>query len=665
MRRDIKKGMKKAAIGIVAATMLTVMAAPVSVLPVSAATVTRGSYDFSNMVVRRVWFNTNDPVFLIDDYERVWLDNNVNVLATGNATDAKTTSNLMAPMKNMFAYIGADYKENGDNITITMNDTTVKLKIGSSDVEINGKVTSGALTDEQIPAKVNVKEKYADYNTFLTEDYNVVYLPVAYVLNIFGADMYKDGKMSDSFYAAVPVMKTESVPSYETSSKGYGMRYDALLEGTLDVTTSVADLIVALQNEDGGFQVLPDNYEMSQKETGLGSMKDVSSVYNGATTSELKYLAKYITANKPEDSKYQDAFVKGIKYLLTTQHDNGGWSMNPGSGSGFNANIEVGNKAMTEVLTLLSDIAILNNQDYVFARKAMNVDEIKSAVEKGNDFIVKSQISNNNKKSGWATQYDKSGNVTMGHTYERESVSSYTTKDVIDYLMTIHNPSQDIKDAVESAYSWLKDVKIADKEQKVVKDTSMNNGFDVYLVGGSGTWASNYVYDKATDSYRPLYSDVDPTRADQKYVNVYELYNLDGNSVGNNKINNKDLILYSTRTTVSYYDNNLADELIATGYDEWKSYLANGFPEIPKDPADSPDNNGGSDNGNNADNSQNKDTPQTPSESGNAEVSDNNTKTGDKAPVGLLAAVLAVSGGLAGISVYAVKESKKRGLIKK
>lgn len=665
MRRDIKKGMKKAAIGIMAATMLTVMAAPVSVLPISAATVTRGSYDFSNMVVRRVWFNTNDPVFLIDDYERVWLDNNVNVLATGNATDAKTTSNLMAPMKNMFAYIGADYKENGDNITITMNDTTVKLKIGSSDVEINGKVTSGALTDEQIPAKVNVKEKYADYNTFLTEDYNVVYLPVAYVLYIFGADMYKDGKMSDSFYAAVPVMKTESVPSYETSSKGYGMRYDALLEGTLDVTTSVADLIVALQNEDGGFQVLPDNYEMSQKETGLGSMKDVSSVYNGATTAELKYLAKYITANKPEDSKYQDAFVKGIKYLLTTQRDNGGWSMNPGSESGFNANIEVGNKAMTEVLTLLSDIAILNNQDYVFARKAMNVDEIKSAVEKGNDFIVKSQISNNNKKSGWATQYDKSGNVTMGHTYERESVSSYTTKDVIDYLMTIHNPSQDIKDAVESAYSWLKDVKIADKEQKVVKDTSMNNGFDVYLVDGSGTWASNYVYDKATDSYRPLYSDVDPTRADQKYVNVYELYNLDGNSVGNNKINNKDLILYSTRTTVSYYDNNLADELIATGYDEWKSYLANGFPEIPKDPADSPDNNGGSDNGNNADNSQNKDTPQTPSESGNAEVSDNNTKTGDKAPVGLLAAVLAVSGGLACISVYAVKESKKRGLIKK
>jgi PelA/Pel-15E family pectate lyase len=80
----------------------------------------------------------------------------------------------------------------------------------------------------------------------------------------------------------------------------------------------------------------------------------------------------------------------------------------------------------------------------------------------------------------------------MGRTYERASVSSYTTKAVVDYLMTIHNPSQAVKDAVESAYSWLKDVKIADKEQEVVKDTSMNNVFDVYFVDGNGTWENVY-----------------------------------------------------------------------------------------------------------------------------------------------------------------------------
>ena len=659
MKRNIKKTIKKAVVAVAAASMLTVLTAPLAVMPVSAATVTRGSYDFSNMVVRRVWFNTDDPVFLIDDYQRVWLDSSVNVLATGNATNPNPdTSNLMAPMKNMFAYIGADYKEDGDKITVSMNNTTVKLTIGSTDVEINGNVKTGALTDEQKPVKVNAKDTYADMNTYLTEDYNVVYLPVAYVLDIFGADMYKDTKMANSFYAAVPVMKTDVVPSYETSSKGYGIRYDALLAGTASLDTTAADTIVALQNEDGGFAVLPDNFEMAQTGASLGSLKGASSIENGATTAELKYLAKYITENKPEDSKYQDAFIKGIKFLLSTQLDNGGWTMQPNGGSGFNGNIEVGNSAMTEVLTLLSDIAVLNNQNYVFARKAMNVDAIKSAVEKGNDFIVASQICNNNKKAGWASQYDKAGKVTMGRTYERASVSSYTTKAVVDYLMTIHNPSQAVKDAVESAYSWLKDVKIADKEQEVVKDTSMNNGFDVYFVDGNGTWASNYVYDEANDSYRPLYSDVDPTRADQKYVNVYDLFNLDGNKVGQSKINNKDLILYSTRTTISYYDNNLCDELIATGYDTWKGYLANGFPEIPTDPADIPDN-GGTDQG--GDNSNTGDT----GNGGSADTAGNQTNTGDTTPFGLYAALLAISGGLAGACVYGIKKTGKNGLVRK
>lgn len=659
MKRNIKKTIKKAVVAVAAASMLTVLTAPLAVMPVSAATVTKGSYDFSNMVVRRVWFNTDDPVFLIDDYQRVWLDSNVNVLATGNATNVDPdTSSLMAPMKNMFAYIGADYKEDGDKITVSMNNTTVKLTIGSADVEINGTVKTGALTDEQKPVKVNAKDTYADMNTYLTEDYNVVYLPVAYVLNIFGADMYKDKKMSNSFYAAVPVMKTDVVPSYETSSKGYGIRYDALLAGTASLDTTAADTIVALQNVDGGFAVLPDNFEMAQTGASLGSLKGASSIENGATTAELKYLAKYITENKPEDSKYQDAFIKGIKFLLSTQLDNGGWTMQPNGGSGFNGNIEVGNSAMTEVLTLLSDIAVLNNQNYVFARKAMNVDEIKSAVEKGNDFIVASQISNNNKKAGWASQYDKAGKVTMGRTYERESVSSYTTKAVVDYLMTIHNPSQAVQDAVESAYNWLKDVKIADKEQEVVKDTSMNNGFDVYFVDGNGTWASNYVYDEANDSYRPLYSDVDPTRADQKYVNVYDLFNLDGNQVGKKNINNKDLILYSTRTTISYYDNNLADELIATGYDTWKSYLANGFPEIPTDPADTPDNSGTNQGG---DNSNTGDT----GNGGSADTAGNQTNTGDTTPFGLYAALLAISGGLAGACVYGIKKTGKNGLVRK
>ena len=82
------KFVKKAVVGLMAASLIF-GAVPYTAVNVKAATVTKGEYDFSNMTVRRIWFNTEDPVFLVDNYQRVWLDDNTNVLAYGNA---KTTT---------------------------------------------------------------------------------------------------------------------------------------------------------------------------------------------------------------------------------------------------------------------------------------------------------------------------------------------------------------------------------------------------------------------------------------------------------------------------------------------------------------------------------------------------------------------------------------------
>lgn len=575
------KKFKKVFVGIMAASLLVgaVAFSPVNI-NLNAATISKGDFDFSTMTVRRVWFNTYDPVFLIDNYQRVWLDDNVNVKAYGDYKDTNSTGDFMAPMEEMFSRIGVSYVEDGNNITISMNGQVLKLTIGSKDVVLDGKTISNALTDAQVPVKVNVKENFGDFNTYLTEDYFVTYLPAAYILNLFGADMYVDSNVQ-SLYAAVPIFKTDLTPSYDTVAKGYGYRYDEFLEGALndeyELLTSIADNIVALQNEDGGFCLLPDNIDLTQDNLAskLGSLKDDSSLENGSTVAQLRYLAKYITENKPDDDRYKNAFFKGLDFLLNNQRSNGGWCMEPASAKGFNGNTEIGNKVTTEVLTLLQDIAVLNNQNFVFVRKSVDISPIKSALEKGNNFIVSSQLSENGTKSGWATQVKDDNTVTMGRTYERESVSSFTTKDVVDYLMSVHNPSAQMIDAVTSAVAWLKEVKIEDKELQIVNDTSMNNGFDVYLVDGAGTWASNYVYDEASNSYRPLYSDVDPDKSDQKLVNVWEPYTY-----------GSDEILYATRTSIRYYDNSLADEIIDEGYDVWLSYIANGFPDIPQDPSD-------------------------------------------------------------------------------
>lgn len=581
----MKKLFKKALAAVMAATML------ISTAPVlsQAATVTKGSYDFSGMVVRRVWFNTTDPVFLIDNYQRVWLDPNSNVLATGNYKTITEAGDLMAPMKEMFAQIGVNYTESGNDITIALNGDTLKLTLGSNDVEYNGTVIPDILSSSQIPKSVNVKSAYPDFNTYVSDDYSVTFLPVAYILNKFGADIYVDGNIQ-SFYAAIPVMKTSSTPSYSTVAEGHGSRYDGLINGTLTSSAAIADNIVALQNADGGFQALPAAADMAQADLAgkLGTLRNTSTLLNGATTAELKYLAKFITETRPQDPKYQNAFVKGINFLTENQNACGGWQIAPTSALGFNANIEVGNNVTVSILSLLSDISMLNDQNYVFARKILDVNALKTVVSKGNSFLVATQITNNNVKSGWATQYRSDKSVTMGRTYERESVSSYTTKSVAEYLMTIHDPSAAIQEAVTTAVTWLNTVKLADKEQQVVRDVSMNNGFDVYLIDGSGTWASNYKYDETDKIYKPLYSDVDPTRPAQKYVNTFDLSNA---SRSGTTASSSDLILYSTRTSISYFNNTLANELISSDYPTWQGYVANGFPALPVDPVETtPDN---------------------------------------------------------------------------
>lgn len=578
------KFVKKAVVGLMAASLIF-GAVPYTAVNVKAATVTKGEYDFSNMTVRRIWFNTEDPVFLVDNYQRVWLDDNTNVLAYGNAKTTTADGDLMAPMKEACAELGIGYTEEGNDVTITMNGQTLKFTIGSKDVVLDGKTISGALTDAQVPAKVNVKEQAAEYNTYLTGDYFVTYLPVAYVFNTFGADVGYDGNIQ-SFYAAVPMFNNDIMPTFETAAIGYGYRYDVFLMANLEdvnlpLEDAVADSIVSLQNEDGGWQILPVNFDLRQADAAskLGTLKDASSLEEGSTVAQLRYLGRYITENKPEDKKYQDAFLKGLDYIVKNQSANGGWQMMPTAAEGFNGNVVIGNNVTTEVLSFLQDVAVLNDQNFVFARRNADVEAIKAAYKKGNDFLAGSQLANEGTLAGWATQVKADGTVTMGRTYEREAVSAFTTKAVAEYLMSIHDPSEEIKTAVESSLKWLAEVKIADKEVEYVKDTSMNNGFDIFVVEGEGTWARDYVYDVDAKAYRPLYADVDPTMNDQIMVHV------DPNNP-NPSYNTEDMILYATRTTVEYLSNDLATVLLSEGYETWKGYLANGFPEIPVDPVE-------------------------------------------------------------------------------
>lgn len=540
------------------------------------AHVVRGEYDFSNMTVRRVWFNAEDPVFMIDDYDRIWTDENVNAVGTGSG---KTYEKLMAPMKEMFRQIGGVYTEDGDKIAITMNGDTLEMTVGSRDVIFNGVKESGALESGQEPKKVNVQD--TDYNTYLDEAYEVVYLPVYYVLEKFQAQLANDSSVA-SLYAAIPIFNGEQVPSLKTAAEGCGIRFDSLLNKTAEYSDMVVQNLAEIQNEDGGFALLPDNTDMEQEELAShrGTLVGDSTLEKGATVSILSYLADAVAENGSDDA--QEVLKKGVSYLLSYQNTCGGWQMNPSDPKGFRGNVVFTDHATTDVLRLLR--RVLSDESLSEVKAAAGEDALKKAVEKGDSFILASQLTFDGVLSGWASQYTEDGKMTMGRTYERESVSAVETADIVDYLMDNYTKDQEnIKLAVDAATDWLANVKIEDKEAVVIQDYTMQNGYDIFLMGddepgvedtsyaddGLGTWAANYKYENGV--FKPLYSDVDPKRPDQKYVNDW------------NASKSNDLIWYATRTEVTYYDNDLADQLLEN-YESWENGEKPEEPDTPEKP---------------------------------------------------------------------------------
>lgn len=544
------------------------------------ASVVRGEYDFNNMEIRRVWLNADDPVFMVDDYDRVWLDANVN--AVGLNDSGKSYDNLLVPMKEMFRQIGGEYTENGDQITIKLNGDTLELTVGSRDTVFNGEKKNNALKEQQVPQRINMQEN--DYNTFLDEEYSVTYLPAHYILEMFQADMGEDSSVA-SLYAAIPIFKGDKVPFLKTAAKGYGIRFDELLNKTAKMSEIVVSNLIGIQNADGGFSILPDNTDMEQEDLAAhrGTLTGESTLEKGTTTALLMYLADAVESGYLEA---ETALTKGVQYFITYQNKTGGWQMNPSDPKGFRSNIIFTDHATTDVLRLLRRVN--TDEDLKGVKGAVGESRIAAAIKKGDAFILDTQLSFDERLSGWASQYKENLEPTMGRTYERESVSAIETADITDYLMDYYTADDaEVKRAVDAAVEWLADVKIEDKEAVIIQDYTMQNGYDIFLLGedepgvkdtsyaddGLGTWAANYKY--TNGEFKPLYSDVDPERPDQKMVNDW------------NATSSRDLIWYATRTEVTYFNNDLADEL-PEEYEAWKQGVK---PDEPEDPGYEEDSN--------------------------------------------------------------------------
>ena len=249
----------------------------------------------------------------------------------------------------------------------------------------------------------------------------------------------------------------------------------------------VADNLLLYQRDVGGW---PKNIDMavplSEKERAeLLKLKSdtgneaAATIDNGATFTQLEYLARVYTAQKQE--RHREAFIKGLDYLLAAQYENGGWPQYYPLRKGYYTRITYNDNAMVGVLELLRDVA-RRKPVYTFVDEARRL-KTEKAVERGVECILKTQVKVNGKLTVWGAQHDE---VTFApapaRKFEPVSLTSRESVAVTRFLMGIERPDSRIVEAIESAIAWFNSSQLSGIRWIESEDKSVPGGFERTVV---------------------------------------------------------------------------------------------------------------------------------------------------------------------------------------
>jgi PelA/Pel-15E family pectate lyase len=235
----------------------------------------------------------------------------------------------------------------------------------------------------------------------------------------------------------------------------------------------------------------------------------VGTLDNDSTNTELHFLAK-VQATLPgkDGDAYRASFIKGIHYLLAAQYPNGGFPQVYPLEGGYHDAITFNDNAVSESAETLSDVAQAKpGYDFVAAdlRK-----QATAAVEKALKCILASQIVIDGKKTVWAQQEDAlTLEPVSARNYEPGALAASESADLLEYLMSLPNPSRELIASIHDGVAWLKGAEVYGFEY--VGGRGVEGGRTLKPKEGAGPiWARYY----SIPAQKPLFGDRDKTLHD-------------------------------------------------------------------------------------------------------------------------------------------------------
>jgi pectate lyase len=269
-----------------------------------------------------------------------------------------------------------------------------------------------------------------------------------------------------------------------------------------DEAKRVAANILSYQSERGGW---PKNIDTTAAPF-RGERAELKPTFdNGATTDELRFLARFYKAAK--DERARAAVEKGVDYILGAQYPSGGWpQVAPPPEKTYHRHITFNDDAMVRLMQFLRETYTSDLYDFLGADRRRSA---RGAFDRGVACVLKCQVKVDGKLTAWCAQHDeKDYSPRPGRTYELVSLSGAESVGVVRLLMSLDDPSPEVQRAVEGAVAWFEAAKIKGIRQVVEKDERSPKGTNKLVVKDASApsmWARFY----EIDSNRPLFADRD------------------------------------------------------------------------------------------------------------------------------------------------------------
>ncbi|WP_438445390.1 pectate lyase [Gorillibacterium sp. sgz5001074] len=322
------------------------------------------------------------------------------------------------------------------------------------EVVLNGKVSDFKASDLQLSAPT---AKWADLNPALDRTLTVKSVKAAAGANGQTVVTLEVQEALEADGTILPAAAPSSIPYLKA----------AYYTGDLEKDKKTADQILTYQLDGGWSKETPKlvlekgAWDGKEKRSSWinNNGVELATIDNNATTDEILFLSYMYGATK--DVRYKEAALKGIGMLLKMQYPTGGWPQVYPARGNYSDYVTFNDNAMVRVMYVLS---MVKDKKFPFntdLADAAGIQAVQSSLDKGLDYILKSQITANGQLTAWCAQSDP---VTYeprpARAYEHPSISGSESVGIIAYLMSLPDQTPAVKKAVDSALRYFQDVRV-------------------------------------------------------------------------------------------------------------------------------------------------------------------------------------------------------------